>query len=184
MCYSSYFNYFNYFLIVRNTIIQINIWQKGEVDIESFSENLLEIFQNALYDVFLEFYLLCTPICDIPPPLQVSNSSSREPIYYHRSSFSHVRSSVQSSSSSSATTPKFGKTFTNQIRNSSEPSTPIETCLKSTEDLAGSISKDVLRSTEASPAMETKQRDSPNILKDFSKKDSPTLHRKLSARLA
>lgn len=194
-----------YIFIVRNTLIQINIWQKGEINIESLEEDLLKNLRNALYDVFLEFFLLCTPLCDIPQPLQLSYSSSRELITTnHRSSFSHVRSSAQSSNSSSAATPKFGKPLVVQgKRNFSEPGTPIETRAESpltrkiTEDLklvseiARSIPKDSLQSRESSPceisqknAMDSKQRDSPSALRDgsFSRKDSPSLHRKLSGR--
>lgn len=193
-----------FFTTVRNTLIQINIWQKGEINVKIFEDELLKNLTNALYDVFLEFFLLSTPLCDIPQSLQLSHTLSREPSTNHRSSFSHVRSSLQSSNSSSATTPKFGKSLGK--RNFSEPGTPIETradspiTRKLTDDLrlasaeiANSIPKDSIRTTtNASPCessqknlVDSKQRDRPGgALREspFNRKDSPSLHRKLSGR--
>ena len=91
-------------------------------------------------DVFLEFHILNTPICDIPPNLHCSqNSSRRESVMHRRTSFTHaLRSGAHSSASvSSATTPKFGKvsvSHTTSVNSStgasgkkifSEPGTPV-----------------------------------------------------------
>lgn len=179
--------------LVRNILIQINIWQNGEINIDNFESELCAHLHKALYDVFLEFHMLCTPFSDIPLSYRFCHQMSRD--QHHSSSFSQLRSGVGSSNSSSATTPKFGRPLTTTPsgkKYSSEPGTPIDTRFDSpattrvkNEDLAsdGFPSLTSKSKEELFDSLQNK-RGSPTTGKDspFIKKDSPSLHRKLSGR--
>ncbi|XP_066910551.1 KICSTOR complex protein SZT2-like [Clytia hemisphaerica] len=192
---------------MRNFIVQISIWENGDINIDQFANELKTFFNYALLDVFMEFHVLNTPICDIPTRLHCSHHSSRrDSVMHRRPSINLGRSGGQSSASSSATTPKFGKTSVSHTtsasstgkRHFSEPGTPVRSDspavittgreeLKLITEVVGSFPKDYSGSPhEASPSDMNRpvkrtsstdsKRDSPHLTSS-GKRDSPAMRR-------
>lgn len=198
---------FSFLFAVRNFIVQISIWENGDINIDQFANELKTFFNYALLDVFMEFHVLNTPICDIPTRLHCSHHSSRrDSVMHRRPSINLGRSGGQSSASSSATTPKFGKTSVSHTtsasstgkRHFSEPGTPVRSDspavittgreeLKLITEVVGSFPKDYSGSPhEASPSDMNRpvkrtsstdsKRDSPHLTSS-GKRDSPAMRR-------
>lgn len=133
-------------------MIEFSIWERGDIDIDTFEETLLSSLKHSLCDAFLEFQLFSTPICFVPKLLQTSIHSSRRDSFAQQRCH-YVRHNTHSSSSSSVTTtPKNVKPLTSGSTKKffSEPTTPND--LKIINDSNQSKTKDDLSFISESPS--------------------------------
>lgn len=61
--------YFPLFL-EEDLYFEFKIWERGSVGIEELQEFLLCDVRKAMSDIFIEFFILYTPICEVPSHLQ------------------------------------------------------------------------------------------------------------------
>ncbi|XP_065662266.1 KICSTOR complex protein SZT2 isoform X3 [Hydra vulgaris] len=110
--------------ICKNVMIQFSIWERGNINKEMLIKSLITNTRYALSDVYIEYDLLCTPICFVPLTLQQSFQCSRRHSLVHPETCCspHIRQGT----SSTSTTPQFGKKQMVLRKFLSEPTTPCE----------------------------------------------------------
>ena len=102
-------------------MIQFSIWERGNINKEILVRNLINHTQYALSDVFLEYDLLCTPLCFVPSSIQHSFQCSRRHSLIHPETCRSPQ--VKQGGNSTSTTPLVNKQITLR-KFCSEPTTP------------------------------------------------------------
>ena len=102
--------------------LKFKIWERGSVGIEELQQFLVADVRKALSDIFLEFFILFTPISEVPSNLQPSYF----PKGHSRSSQTTTPSSIRNESLSATpvSSAHFPKLAVKKFL--SEPATPAE----------------------------------------------------------
>ena len=105
-----------------NLYLQFKVWERGSIGIEELQKFLVDDVHKALSDIFFEFFVLFTPISEVPLNLHASYSTKG----HARNSQTTTPSSLKNDSRSG--TPVSSAAFPKMMVKKflSEPATPAE----------------------------------------------------------
>ena len=108
------------FFADEEMFLEFKVWERGSIGIEELQSFLVSDIRRALCDVFLEYFVLFTPISEIPPNLQMH--------YHSRAPSRNSQATTPTLVKTDPTTPVSSTPFPKQLGKKflSEPATPAE----------------------------------------------------------
>ena len=116
------FHVFTSYSLDEGLYLQFKVWERGSIGIEELQQFLVDDVHKALSDIFFEFFILFTPISEVPLNLHASYSTKG----HSRSSQTTTPSSLRNDSRSCTPVSSMAVPKMMVKKFLSEPATPAE----------------------------------------------------------